>query len=176
MPQEYKVKAVEELKEKLGVSSNFYLTDYRGLNVEQITDLRSKLREKEAEYKVVKNNFFKIALKDKGIEGVDDYLKGPVGVTFMKNEDDPVSPAKIIVDFNKTFKKEQIFKIIGGYFEGRAVDSTEVISISKLPTKEVLLAQLMGCIQGPARGIAMCTSGPIRGIMQCLKAWIDKNS
>ncbi len=175
MPQEYKVKAVEELKEKLDNSKNFYLTDYRGLNVEQITDLRTKLREKDSEYKVVKNNFFKLALKEKGIDGVDDFLKGPIGVTFIKS-DDPVSPAKVIVDFTKNFKKEKIFKVIGGYFEGRAVDGKEVISISSLPTKEVLLAQIMGCIQGPARGIAVCTAGPIKGIMQCLNAWIDKNS
>ena len=175
MPQEYKVKSVELLKEKLKKVPNFYLADYRGLSVEQMTKLRIKLREKSSEFKVVKNNLFKIALQETGFQNIDDFLVGPIGVAFI-SEDDPVSPAKIMSDLARELKKQELFRIIGGYFEGKPVTGKEVTQISSLPTKEVLLGQIMGCVQGPLRGIATCVQGPIRGIMQCLNAWVDKNS
>jgi large subunit ribosomal protein L10 len=175
MPQEYKVKAVEELKEILKGSSTFFLTDYRGLSVEQITGLRVKLREANASFKVVKNNYFKIALKDAGVDGLEDYLKGPIGVAFV-GSDDMVTPAKIVVDYAKALKKEDKFKVIGGYFEGKAINDKEVVQVSALPTKEVLLGQIMSCLQGPVRGTMTCLQGSLRGVMQCLKGLIEKNS
>lgn len=175
MPQEYKVKAVEKLTEKLKVTKSFILADYRGLTVAEITELRSKLREKDTNFNVVKNNYFKIALKNTGFENVGDLVKGPIGVVFIES-DDPVSPAKVLVDFEKEKKKTNTFKIVGGYSEGRAIDNKEIVALSKLPTKDVLLGQIMGTVQGPIRGIMTCMQGSLRGIMQCLKGLIDKNS
>jgi len=173
MPQEYKTKEIEKLKETLKTTKSFYLTDYRGLSVAELTELRKKLREKTATYKIVKNNFFKLALKDSGIEGLDKLLFGPLGVVFITSEDS-VSPAKVIIDFEKEKKKQNLFKIIGGYAEGQILDKTGITSISTLPTKEVLLSMIMGTIQGPARGLMTCLQGPIRGIMNCLNAWVEK--
>ena len=175
MPQEYKVKSVEILKEKLKKVPNFYLADYRGLTVQQLTTLRTKLREKSSEFTVVKNNLFRIALQESGFKSIDEFLKGPLGVAFI-SENDPVSPAKILTDLTRALKKQELFRIIGGYFEGNPVSSKEVTQLSTLPSKEVLLGQIMGCVQGPLRGIATCVQGPIRGIMQCVKALVDKNS
>ena len=99
--------------------------------------LELSLGKPAATYKVVKNNFFKIALKNAGFEGLEDYLKGPIGVAFV-GSDDMVTPAKIVVGYAKELKKEDKFKVIGGYFEGRAIDDKEVVQVSSLPTKEVL--------------------------------------
>lgn len=97
--QENKVQAVEGLKGEFGEVKDFIFTDYRGLTVEQITELRGKLREKEANYKVVKNRFAKIALKDLGQPEVDDQLKGPTAIAMTGAESGPV--AKILVELRK---------------------------------------------------------------------------
>jgi large subunit ribosomal protein L10 len=164
MPTEEKIKFVQELEQKIKENSDFIVTDYRGLTVEQITDLRNKLREKGVYYQVVKNNLVKIALKNNNIEGLDEYFFGPSAVAFAK--DDPVSPSKILSDFAK---KQKALKIKGGYSDGKVITDNDITELAKLPSKEVLIGKLLGSLKSPASGIVNVLNGPIRNLVYALK-------
>ena len=159
-----KTRLVEEFKETLKDCKNFIITDYRGLTVEQISDLRNKLRENGVVYQVVKNNLIKIALKDAKIEGMDEYLFGPSAIAFA--QDDPVSPSKILVDFAKGTKLE----VKGGFSEGKAIGIDDIKALSSLPSKEVLLSQVLGSLKAPANNLVGVLSGVMRQLVVALSA------
>ncbi|MDH5682704.1 MAG: 50S ribosomal protein L10 [Spirochaetota bacterium] len=162
MPTPGKEQKVEEIKAKLKEYDNFIITDYRGLTVEKITELRRKLLEKGVVYQVLKNNLVKIALKDANIEGIDEYLFGPSAIAFAK--EDPVFPSKVLVDI----AKEGVLKVKGGYSEGKVLNGDEIIELSKLPSKEVLIAMLMGSLLSPATGMVGALSGLARNLVYAL--------
>ncbi len=170
MPTEEKIKFVQELEQKLQENSDLIVTDYRGLTVEQITDLRNKLREKGVYYQVVKNNLVKIALKNNNIEGMDEYFFGPSAVAFAK--DDPVSPCKILSDF----AKKGTLKIKGGYSEGKVITENDINELAKIPSKEVLIAKLLGSLQSPASGLLNVLNGPIRNLVYVLQEISNQKS
>ncbi len=157
-----KIQVIEEIKQKLKEYDNFIITDYRGLTVGQITELRKKLYEKGVVYQVLKNNLVKIALKDAKIDGLDEYLFGPSAIAFAK--EDPVFPSKVLSDF----MKESKLKIKGGYSEGKVIDDKSITALSKLPSKEVLISRLMGSLQSPASGLASVLSGVMRNLVNVL--------
>lgn len=168
--KEEKVKAVEELKDKFSRSKAAVLTDYRGLNVADITELRKKLREQGVEFKVVKNTLTRIALRDFDYN-LDEYLEGPTAIAFSFH--DPVAPAKVLTDFAKNHKE---LEIKAGVVEGK-VSSKEVIeSLAKLPPKEELLAKAVGSIQSPLYGIVGVLQGPIRNLVYTLQAIQEKKA
>ena len=134
---------VTEIKEKLDGSSSVVVTDYRGLNVEEVTELRSKLRAEGVEYKVLKNNLVKRACAESGIEDFDDVLKGPTAVAFSE---DAVAPAKVLFEF---LKKHKNLQVKGGILEGKVVSVDELEALSKLPSREVLLGQVVGAFVAP---------------------------
>lgn len=134
-----KAQVVEEVKEALKDSDGFVLVDFKGLNVEQVSELRVKMREQSAVSKVVKNRLLKIALKDLEVEGMDSFLKENTMLIYSK--DDIVSPLKPIVDFAK---ENELLKIKGGYISGDVCDAEMVKAISKLPGKKELISMIAG--------------------------------
>jgi large subunit ribosomal protein L10 len=168
--KEAKVKAVEELKDKFGRSRAAILTDYRGLNVAEITELRRKLKEQDVEYKVVKNTLTSIAIKDFDYN-LDEFLEGPTAVAF--SYEDPVAPAKVLVDFAKTHKQ---LEIKAGVVEGKVTDKDVIGELAKMPPKEQLLANAVGAIQSPLYGIVGVLQGTLRNMVYTLQAIQDKKA
>ena len=126
------------------------LTDYRGINVEDVTNLRTELRNAKAEYKVIKNNITRRALAECGIEGLEDQLTGPTAV-IMSNED-YLEPAKAIYKFSKD---NDFYKIKGGVIEGKVMTAEEIITLAKLPSRETLLSMLAGALLGNISKLAV---------------------
>lgn len=130
---------VSKLAEQMKTAKLILLTDYRGINVSDVTGLRTELRNINAEYKVIKNNIIKRALVENSIEGLDNELKGPTAV-IMTNED-YLEPTKVIYNFTKNNK---FYKIKGGVIEGKVMSADEIITLAKLPSKQELLSMLAG--------------------------------
>lgn len=165
MARPEKEAAVAELKEKFGRAQAVVLTDYRGLTVAQITELRKKLREAGLEYRVVKNTLTRLAASELVGEDLDPYLEGPTALAFAY--EDPVAPAKILTEFARSFKALQIK---GAVLEDKVIDATGVKELAELPPYEVLVAQLLGTLQGPIRGLVTVLSGPQRKLVYALDA------
>lgn len=165
MPRPEKVRIVNELSEKLSATQSVVFADYRGLNVKEVTELRKKLREAGVEYKVVKNTLARLAAEKAEVGGVDQYMTGPTAIALgMK---DPVAPAKILSEFAKTHKN---LEIKGGVLQGKAIGLDEVKSLADLPSREVLLAKMLGSMQAPISGFVSVLSGTIRSLVYALDA------
>lgn len=160
--KEATVKAVQE---KLTQSKSVVLADYRGLNVQEVTELRKKLREAGVEYKVIKNTMTSRAAKAANIDGLDTYLSGPTALAFSYS--DPVTPAKILATFAKDHKK---LELKGGILEGKVISADSIRDLASLPTREILLGQLAGMLQSPIRGLVTVLSGPMRKLAYAVEA------
>ena len=156
---------VQEIKEKLQASKGVVLTDYRGLNVSAITELRRNLRAAGVEYKVVKNTLTSIAAKELGIEDIDTYLSGPTAIAY--GLEDAVAPAKVIAEFAKNHKE---LEIKAGLLEGKVIGVDQIKALANLPSREVLLAKLLGSMQSPLYGMANVLQGNIRNLVYVLDA------
>jgi len=168
--QQYKADAVTGLKDWFGKSEDFFFADYRGLTVEQISNLRGRLRDLGAELKVVKNAFAKIAFKELGQEAVAEYFVGPTAVTISTQEAGPV--AKALLDF----EKESPIQIKGGLVGGNIFGAKEVDAYSKLPTRDELLAMLMGTMQAPVRNVMFVLNGVTTKLVRTLQAVADQKA
>ncbi|HWR45191.1 50S ribosomal protein L10 [Sporomusa sp.] len=162
-----KQQSVADLKEKLSTTKGAVLTNYRGLTVAQDTKLRRKLREAGVEYRVFKNTLTRIAAKEAGIEGLDPYLEGPTAIAISYT--DPVAPAKVISDFVKE-NKLQTLEVKAGLVEGKVIDANGVKSLSNLPPREVLIAQVLAGMQAPIAGFVNVLSGTMRNLVYALDA------
>ena len=147
--QPAKTAAIEETKKILSGYEDFIFADYRGLTVEQITKLRHSLREKNAQLKVFKNNFARVAFDEMKIEAVSEYLKGPTAIAMVKEDANEV--AKILFDFKK---EAPTLDVKGAWVEKEIYDQAKIEAFSKLPGKKQLIAMLMSAINGPARQLA----------------------
>jgi large subunit ribosomal protein L10 len=157
---------VADYVDKMSNSRTLILTDYRGLSVAQITELRRNLREVEAEFQVVKNSLFQRALEEAGIAIPTDQLIGPVGVGYCFGDAPPV--AKALTDFAKG---TDILTIKGAIVSGTSILEPEgVKSLADLPPREVVLAQLLGSVQGPMSSLASTIIAPLRELVQVLQA------
>ena len=136
-----KKEEVTKLANKIKEAKLVLLTDYRGINVEDVTGLRAELRKSNTEYTVIKNNITKRALAEAGIEGLEDKLVGPTAV-IMSNED-YLEPSKTIYNF---VKNNEYYKIKGGVIEGKVMTAEEIITLAKLPSKETLLSMFAGAL------------------------------
>ena len=141
---------VSELASKMKEAKLILLTEYRGINVADVTEMRSKLRKVNAQYSVIKNNITKRALAECKIEGLDEQLVGPVAVV-MSNED-YLEPSKIIYEFSK---ENDFYKIKGGVIDGKVVSAEEIITLAKLPSRQTLIAQLAGALLGNISKLAV---------------------
>ena len=154
MPTQEKVETVEDLKTRLDGVKTVVLTEYRGLTVRQLSELRKQLRAVSAEYKVVKNRLARLAGTGAGLAELAPHLKGPTGMVISKN--DPVAVSKALHTFART---NQALAIKAGYIEGRMLQAAELKALSELPSKEALRSQLVGAIQGPlAQIVGLLTS------------------
>ena len=145
-----KIKEVDELAEKINKAKVVLLTDYRGINVEDVTGIRAKLRGVNTEYKVIKNNITRRALDKCGFEGLDNLLEGPTAVVL--GYDDYLEASKIIYEYAKD---NENYKIKGGIIEGKVVSAEEIITLAKLPSRETLIAQLAGALLGNVTKLAV---------------------
>lgn len=162
---------VEEIKEKIGKAQSVVLVDYRGLNVEQLTELRSQYRKAGVDYKVYKNTMMRLAFKDLGLEDFNEFLKGPSAVAF--GYDDPVEAAKITAEFAKTNTK---LEIKAGIVDGKVIDVDGVNSLASLPSREVLVAQVLGGLNAPIQGFANVLQGTIRSLAIVLNAIAEEKA
>ena len=138
-----KKEEVSKLAEKMKEAKLILLTDYRGINVEDVTELRTAIRNTNSEYKVIKNNITKRALEEAGLTGLEDKLVGPTAV-ILSNED-YLEPTKAIYKFSKD---NEFYKIKGGVIEGKLMTAEEIITLAKLPSRETLLSMLAGALLG----------------------------
>jgi len=145
-----KIKEVEELAEKIGKAKIVLLTDYKGINVADVTAVRAKIRGAQAEYKVIKNNITRRALKACNIEGLDAELEGTTAVIL--GYEDYLEPLKAIYEYAKN---NEFYKIKGGIIEGKVVSVEELITLAKLPSRETLIAQLAGALLGNISKLAV---------------------
>ncbi len=140
---------VAEIKEKLEKAQSVILADYQGLTVEEDTQLRKSLREAGIEYKVYKNTLVSLAAKELGMEGIVAHLEGPVSIAF--GYEDATAPARILFDFAKDHKK---LELKAGLVDGEVFDKEKVEQLASIPSKEVLIAKLLGSIKAPLSNLA----------------------
>jgi large subunit ribosomal protein L10 len=141
---------VEVYKEKFEKAKLVILADYRGINVSDVTKIRSDLRKSNTEYKVAKNTILKFAAKGANLEELTDLLEGPTAIAF--SYDDYVEPAKVIYDYAKG---SEFYKIKGGVMDGKVISVEEIERLAKLPSKEMLLTQLATVLLANIRNLAV---------------------
>ena len=151
--RELKEAKVAEIKEKLEKSKSVVLAKYQGLTVEEDTTLRKNLREAGVEYKVYKNTLVILAAKELGLDGIVEYLEGPVSVAF--GYEDVTVAARVLNDFAKDHKK---LELKAGIVEGEIYDEAKITQLATIPSKEVLIAKLLGSIKSPISSFARVLS------------------
>ncbi len=166
--QQYKIDAVAKLKDLFLDAKDYILTDFRGLSVEKITELRKMLREKDSVLKVVKNNYTRIAFKESNIPEVDDLLEGPTAIAISRKDASAV--AKIICEYAKS----ESIKVKGGIVGGKRFSTDQVETLSKLPSHEQLLAMLMGTMNAPLKNLMYAMNGVVQKLVWTVKAVADK--
>jgi large subunit ribosomal protein L10 len=164
VPKQEKIEAVEEIRGKLDSAKVAILTEFQGLNVAEMTELRKLFREVGVDYKVYKNTLTRLAIEQLGISGLDKYLVGTTALAFSR--DDPVAPAKIIKDFSA---KHRNFGVKAGILDKKLIASDDVIALADIPPREVLLAMVAGRMQSPISGLLNVLQGPIRDLAYVLK-------
>lgn len=162
---EAKQAIVQEIADKMKNAQGTVVVDYRGLNVEEVTELRKKARENNIDYKVYKNSMMRFAAKEAGVEGLLDVLVGPTAIAFC--EDDPVAPAKLINDFSAEHKA---LEIKAGVVEGKVLDVAGVKELAELPPREVLVAKVLGGLNAPISGFANVLNANLKGLVVALNA------
>ncbi len=168
---EQKKQQVSSLTEDFKKANVGVLVNYSGITVENDTKLRKQLREANCQYKVVKNTLLKLAFEQAGIEGMEDLLHGDTAIAYSDNG--YTEAPKILSDYAKT---SDTFKIKAGFIDGARVDAQSIDELAKLPSKEVLVAQVLGGLNGPIQGFANVLSGTIRGLVVALNAIAEKQS
>jgi len=165
--QAYKKDAVARLKEYLGAAPGLIFSDFRGLTFPQMTELRAKLTEKQTAYRVVRNSFARIAMKEAGLPDASDWLEGPTALAFLGT--DPSPAAKVIIEFTKTAP----LTIKGGVINGKLFSPKDIEALSKLPGRLLLLASLMGTMNAPLRNLMSVMNGVPSKLVRTLAAVAD---
>lgn len=171
--REQKAAVKADVSERLGRATAAILAEYRGMTVAEMTELRTELRKSDSQFKIVNNRIAIKAIED-GIESADplkDILKGPNGIVYAYG--DVAAAAKTAIEFSKKCEK---FKVTGGVMEGKALSMAELDVLSNLPSKEVLLGQIVGTLIAPHRGIMGVLNGVTRNLVQVINAIKDTKS
>jgi large subunit ribosomal protein L10 len=166
-----KQQIVEDLKGKLATTKVVIVTDYKGLNVAQMTDLRRKLSEANVEYRVVKNTLLTRAAEGTDAALLADVFKGPSGIAL--SFDDPVAPAKVLTQFAKDNKK---LEIKAGVMDGKVLDLDAISALSKLPSREELLAQVLSAMNAVPSGLVRALADVPRRMVNVLNAIKDQKA
>lgn len=159
---EQKKAIVADLAEKMKNASCGVLVDYKGINVEDDTKLRAEMRKNNVEYTVIKNNLIRFAAKEVGFDALDEVLHGTTAIAISM--DDVIAPAKIIADYAK--KDEKVFNIKAGFVEGRVLDANEVKQLAATPSREVLLAKMLGSLKGPITSLAIALNAIVEKMQE----------
>lgn len=164
-----KKEVVKSIEEKLGSAKSIILSGYRGLNVHEISTLRKNLREQGIEFKVLKNNLVRIAARNSGLEGLEDFLAGPVAYAF--GYEDPIMPAKAL---NRFSREHEFLTIKGGVVEGRIIDAAAVRELALIPSREELIAKIAGTLNAPLNNLLYVLNAPLQGLVTVLGAVADQ--
>lgn len=167
MPNKKNIEQVKDLSESLSRAKAVYFTEYHGLDVGEITKLRSEFYKVDVDYKVAKNTLIKLAAKDNKIEVVDDLLKGSTALAIAYDE--PVSPAKVIKEFKKN---NDLPEVKGILFDGEFIPGAEYNRLADLPSKEELLAKLAAMLNSPLQKLVSTLIAPMQntlGVLNSLK-------
>ncbi len=167
-----KQEIVESLAGKLQNSCAGVLVDYSGTNVAVDTELRRKMRESNVDYSVIKNTLARFAIDKIGFNELDSVLNGTTALAL--SADDPVAPAKVLAEYAK--KPNSTIKIKAGFVDGKVISADEVMALSELPSREALVAQVLGTLMAPISGLANVCSANIRGLAVALQAIADQKS
>jgi large subunit ribosomal protein L10 len=171
-----KQESIDALRSCLERSSIAILTDYRGpangLTVKQVTELRGKLRQQSGEYKVVKNTLATRVAKELGFDGLEPYLEGPTAIAF--GYDDPAGIAKAVLDYSNENKATSLPAVKAALLDGQILKPEQIKAIASLPSREVLLSQLMSLIIAPHRNLMGVMNAPGRQVATVVDAWRKK--
>lgn len=171
MNRDQKAAAVAEIADQIKESQAVFAVDYRGITVAQVAELRGKLRDSDATFRVVKNTLTERAADAADAEALKSILEGPTALTFVRG--DAAGAAKAIADFQKATGGELLpFK--GGLMNGDALDAAQITAISKLPSRQVLYGQLVGIVASPITGLARSLNGLVSGLAIALGGVLEK--
>jgi len=170
MPTEAKRETIEALRAELGANRTMIVSEYRGLKVKEITEIRRALRKQNVSYRVVKNRLMRIAAQDNdAAAALSPLLSGPSAIAFGNDE---AQTAKAVLDATRPYAK--IVKITGGVLGSRAIDADDVTKLATLPSREVLLAEALGAITAPLSLTAGLFDAPLRDVAGLVEALIAK--
>ncbi len=164
-PKSEKVEAVKVFYDRLQEAKSVVVTGYSGLTVEEVTQLRAQLFHAKVEYHVVKNNLARIAFNKRDITVLDDLLTGPTAIALAM--EDAVAPSRVLSKFAKDHDK---LSIKGGWLDGKLITDKDIKALANLPSKEVLLAKMLGSMKSPISGIVQVLAGPARKLVYALDA------
>ncbi len=165
LPTQRKFEIVSQIEQWLRAAQMVVVADYRGLTVAEMSRLRSNLRAAKVEFHVTKNTLARIAARNVGVPELERFLEGPTAMAFGLG--DPVETARAIVEAQKEPKP---ITVKGAVLDGRVLTFEDLVQLSKLPSREVLLAQVVGAMQAPLVGLVSVLSGPIRSLIYVLQA------
>ncbi|MFQ5602839.1 MAG: 50S ribosomal protein L10 [bacterium] len=165
MPRVEKIAIVEEIAKKIDESKSVYLTDFTGLNVEEISELRRAFRGASVQYQVVKNTLARLSVKSLGRDDLLEYLDGPTAMAF--SQDDPAAPARVLRDFAKGKDKPKIKAFI---FDGELLGAERLNEIANLPSREALLSQVVGGLKAPLSNLVYSLNGLLNKLVNVLDA------
>src|SRR5580658_6354927 len=163
MNRDQKATAIAEIAANIDESQAVFAVDYRGISVPQVAELRAKLRESDATFKVVKNSLTERAADQVGADTLKDFLAGPTALTFVRG--DVATAAKTVADFARA---TQLLPFKGGLMEGSTLDAEQIRSLSRLPSREVLYGQLVGVVASPISGLVRTLNALVSGLAVAL--------
>ncbi len=165
---------VAELTEKLQNAAAGVIVDYRGITVAEDTELRAKMREAGVDYFVMKNTLSRFAVKNAGLDELCDVLKGTTSIALCQG--DPVAAAKVVSEFSKKLAAQEKFTVKAGFVDGKVIDAAGVKALADLPSKEVLVATVLGTLIAPVRGLATVLDANISGLARVVQAIADQKA
>ena len=171
MPTLLKEDKVVEIKDRFTGSGAVIMADYRGLTVKEMQALRTDLRAVGCDLKVYKNSLTEIAIRELALPSLDAYLEGPTAIIFTG--EDPVAPAKALTTFAKAHKA---LEVKGGLVDNQVVDAEGVKAIATLPSREELIAKLLGTMLNPLTGFARVLNGPVEAFARTVQAVADQKA
>lgn len=171
MAKPEKIKAVADMKELFESSDSFFVTDYQGLTVADMTSLRSDLRANKVKYLIAKNTLLKLAAREAGVEGVDDHFVGPTAVAFTN--DDPAAAAKVL---NDSFKAKELPRMKVFVVENEVYQGVEIKRLADLPPKDILLSQVVAAVEAPFTELIGSLDGFFRELVGSIDALADKKN
>ena len=170
MPTPEKQATIDEIKDKISSTQIAILTEFQGLKVAEVTELRKLLHKADMDYKVYKNTLIGLAAEQLGITGLDKYLVGTTALAFSK-KDDLVAPSKVLKDFSV---KHQNLKVKAGILSKKAISAADVNSLINLPPKEYIISMVLGGMQAPLMKFMGVLQAPLRDFVSVLKNLADK--